>query len=235
MQKKINIALQGGGSHGAFTWGVLDHLLKYEKLGFDGVSGTSAGAINAVALAAGLMENGQDGAREKLKTIWEKIHKAGSASSQAFYPMGFFHKQAHAVAKQAVEHFTKHMSPYEFNPMDINPLRTLLEEEIDFERLRKFSPVKLFIATTKVSSGQCRIFTTDELSVDVVLASTCLPTVFKAIEIEGEFYWDGGYSSNPDLLNLIAHTKSCDTLLVQLAPQTKEDLPTTKEEILEQY
>ena len=234
-KKRINLALQGGGSHGAFTWGVLDYLLKEENLVFEAVSGTSAGAINAIAMAAGLAENGPAGASEKLNEIWNKIHKITQPSSSALFPMGLIWGQRHiqATAQKAMQKMTQHLSPYEFNPMDINPLRNILTETIDFEMLRKKKPVKLFIAATNASTGHARIFRNDEITADVILASACLPLAFKAIQVGDEFYWDGGYSSNPDLLHMITETRSCDTLLVMLSSIASPKLPTTKDRILE--
>ena len=229
-RKKINIALQGGGAHGAFTWGVLDQLLENEQLNYEGISGTSAGAVNAVAIACGLMENGPEGARSKLRQIWEKVHHAGQASAPILFPMGVLWQ---TMTKRTVSKFAEHFSPYEFNPMDINPLHDILNDTIDFKGLRKHSPVKLFIAATNVANGQPKIFTQNEINADMVMASACLPALFKAVKIGKNYYWDGGYSSNPDLINLINETRTCDTLLIQLSPIVSKELPTTKEKILD--
>ncbi len=234
-KKLLNLALQGGGAHGAFTWGALDRLIEHEDLRIDGVSGASAGAVNAVALAAGLMEGGPGGAKKKLSEVWKKIGKAGSLAKLVTFPVGLLwpNKNITDAAQKAMQTFTQHLSPYDFNPMDINPLRNILKDAIDFDALRKHSPVKLFISATNVSSGRARIFTNDDITVEAVLASTCLPALFKAIVIDGENYWDGGYSSNPDLLSLIEGTSANDTLLVQLNPTTRHELPTSQAEILE--
>ncbi len=234
-KKTINLALQGGGAHGAFTWGALDRIVEQNEFRIDGVSGASAGAVNAVALAAGLMEGGTGGAKKKLSEIWKKIGKAGELAKLITFPVGLLwpNKNITDAAQKAMQSFTQHLSPYDFNPMDINPLRTILKEAIDFESLRKHSPVKLFIAATNASTGRARIFTNEEITVEAVLASTCLPALFKAIIIDGENYWDGGYSSNPDLLTLIAGTDALDTLLVQLNPTSRHALPTTQSDILE--
>lgn len=233
-KKKINLALQGGGAHGSFTWGVLDRLLNCDDLHIDGISGTSAGAVNAVALAAGMMEGGRRGAKEKLNTIWKDIANAGTVTSMLTFPIGMlWPSQVTNVAQQAMQRFAQTLSPYDFNPMDINPLRTILNKAINFEELRKNSPTQLFIATTNASSGRARIFTNKDITADAVLASACLPALFKAVEIDGEYYWDGGYSSNPDLINLISETSTNDTLLIQLNPTSRHNLPTTQEEIVE--
>lgn len=210
----LNLALQGGGSHGAFTWGVLDRLLDEESLQFDGVSGTSAGAVNAVAFAAGLMEGGRAGAQDKLREVWQAIRDAAGP--------GWISSPARATLARLSES----ASPYHLNPLDMNPLRTVLQDRIDFEALRTKSPVKLYIAATEVATGRARIFETEQVSLEVVLASACLPTVFQAVRIGTKFYWDGGYSANPDLTTLIARTRADDTLLVLLNPLHAPDLPT---------
>ena len=231
--RRLNLALQGGGAHGAFTWGVLDRLLHEDRLEFDGVSGTSAGAINAVALAAGLLEGGRDGARAKLAEAWHGVSEAGMPGSHLPYQF----KQLptvqlmSATTRHAIRRMSEVFSPYELNPLDINPLRALLHRLIDFERLRTETPVKLFIAATEVATGRPRIFREDELTADMVLASACLPTLFKAIRIGDEFYWDGGFSSNPDLATLISETRTSDLLLVLLTPLHMPQLPTSTVDI----
>ncbi len=233
-KKQINLALQGGGAHGAFTWGVLDRLLNCDDLHIDGISGTSAGAINAVALASGMLEGGRKGAQAKLNEVWKEVADAGKVTSMLTFPIGMlWPNQVTNVAQQAMQRFAQTLSPYDFNPMDINPLRTILNRVINFNDLRKHSPVELFIAATNTSSGRARIFTNKDISADAVLASTCLPAIFKAVEIDGEHYWDGGYASNPDLINLISETNTNDTLLVQLNPTSHRKLPTTQEGILD--
>ncbi|MCG8561514.1 MAG: patatin-like phospholipase family protein [Hyphomicrobiales bacterium] len=218
--RPLNLALQGGGAHGAFTWGVLDRLLEQGHFRLDGVSGTSAGAVNAVALAAGLMEDGPDGARAMLEDVWRAIATSAAPGNalSARLPAGW-------------SGLSRTWSPYQFNPLDINPLRHILRDRIDFERLREGSPVRLFLAATEVSSGRARIFRTEEVTEDCVLASTCLPNLFPAIKIGRHHYWDGGFSANPDLITLISETSTDDTLLVQLTPQREPSLPTTADEI----
>ena len=231
--RRLNLALQGGGAHGAFTWGVLDRLLHEDRLQFDGVSGTSAGAVNAVALAAGLLEGGRDGARAKLAEIWHGVSEAGMPGSHLPYQV----KQLPTVqligstTRHALRRMSELFSPYEMNPLDINPLRDLLHSLIDFERLRTDAPVKLFIAATEVATGRPRIFRESQLTADMVLASACLPTLFKAIRIGTKFYWDGGFSSNPNLATLIGESQTRDLLLVLLTPLHTPQLPTSTNDI----
>jgi NTE family protein len=221
-RQKISLALQGGGAHGAYTWGVLDRLLEDNRFDIGAVTATSAGAINAAALAAGFAENGADGAREHLQSLWRAI----SEESGRFVPQGAIVPAAFAylTALQSV------VSPYDFNPFDLNPLRDVLEREIDFDALRA-SPLHLYVSATNVETGKPRIFTTAELSIDALLASSCLPQTFKAVEIDGAAYWDGGYVGNPSLFPLIYSGAPRDVLLVILNPLTRKGVPTRAEEI----
>lgn len=223
---RLNLALQGGGVHGAFTWGVLDRLMQDERIEIGWVSGTSAGAVNAVALAAGLAEDGPKGARERLATVWHSVHKAGVPDLMRLNP--FLHSLSRLPA---VTQMAGLFSPYEFNPMGFDPLRQLLSENIDFDRLRKASPVGLIISATDVASGRARHFRSHELTVESVLASACLPTLHHAVEIDGRSYWDGGFSANPDLVTLAGESPVKDTLIVQLNPSTIGALPTGVREI----
>jgi NTE family protein len=221
----LNLALQGGGAHGAFTWGVLDALLADGRLTFEGVSGTSAGAMNAVCLAQGLMSGGHEGARNALTRFWTAV--AGSSpfdqSSQAAGTM--------APAMKLMLQWTDHLSPEQLNPLDLNPLRDIITEQIDFAGLRQSSPVKLFIAATHANSGKLRIFRNPELSVDTLLASACLPTIHRAIVIDGEPYWDGGYSANPAVFPLFYECAAADTLLVLLTPLRYDETPDSAQDI----
>ncbi|MEI9901580.1 MAG: patatin-like phospholipase family protein [Hyphomicrobium sp.] len=198
----MNLALQGGGAHGAFTWGVLDRLLEDDELEINWVSATSAGAVNAVALASGLSEGGKSSARNKLRSVWEAVHKAGVPDLMRLNPWLYGLSRAPQLAQMA-----SLWSPYEFNPLGFDPLRRLLAESIDFEKLRKDSPIELLIAATEVASGRARIFRRNEITVDAVLASACLPTLHHAVEIDGAAYWDGGFSANPDIKDA-GHGKS---------------------------
>ena len=224
--KRLNLALQGGGAHGAFTWGVLDRLLEEPRIEFGWLSGTSAGAINAVALAAGLAESGREGARQKLRTVWDAVIEAGVPDLVRYNPflMGF-------SRSQTMGQIGSMFSPYEFNPMGFDPLRKLLEAHIDFGRLRAFAGIEVLVAATDVATGRARCFRRRELTVEAVLASTCLPQLHHAVEIEGRAYWDGGFSANPDLVTMAAESPAGDTLLVLLNPIEKPELPRTARDI----
>lgn len=223
---RLNLALQGGGVHGAFTWGVLDRLLQEERVEIGWVSGTSAGAVNAVALAAGLAEGGREAARGKLAAVWHSVHKAGVPDLMRFNPFLYSMSRLPAVTQMAGL-----FSPYEFNPMGFDPLRRLLSENIDFDNLRASSPIKLIISATDVATGRARHFMSEELAVEAVLASACLPTLHHAVEIDGRAYWDGGFSANPDLVTLAGKSPVRDTLIVQLNPTAIGALPTGVREI----
>jgi NTE family protein len=214
------LALQGGGAHGAFTWGVLDRLLEEPGLAIDMVSATSAGAVNAVAMLAGLASGGREGAREKLDAVWQAISKAGLPDVMRLNPF--------IAGLNRVSGF---LSPYTFNPLDINPLRAILSEHIDFERLRADPPAGLIISATDVATGEARLFDGREITADMVLASASLPTLNRAVEIEGRHYWDGGFSANPELIQLVLRAKSRDTLLVLLNPKRVDAVPKQVAEI----
>jgi NTE family protein len=223
---RLNLALQGGGAHGAFTWGVLERLLEDDDLQIGWVSATSAGAVNAVALAAGLSQGGKAEAREKLRQVWEGVHKAGVPDLLRLNPFLYGLTRTPHLAQMA-----SLWSPYEFNPLGFDPLRRLLEQEIDFEKLRAASPIELLIAATEVATGRARIFHADEITVEAVLASACLPTLHHAVEIDGVAYWDGGFSANPDIKTLAMESPVEDTLIVQLNPLVRHGLPTGVREI----
>nr|WP_288851299.1 patatin-like phospholipase family protein [uncultured Acidovorax sp.] len=237
---RLNLALQGGGSHGALTWGVLDALLEDGQWQFDGVSGTSAGAMNAVALAHGFAQAAQQHkdpedahlagctlARESLTRLWEGVGALGSLTWGT--PL--------SAANPLVGMMSQWFSPYQTNPLGINPLRKLLEREVDFSllcsaRTGVVGP-KVFVCATNVRTGRGEIFFGPRLSADAVMASACLPMLFKAVEIEGEAYWDGGYSGNPALHPLIYQTDTSDILLVQINPVEHLDVPSSASEIME--
>ncbi|MGH8829606.1 MAG: patatin-like phospholipase family protein, partial [Polaromonas sp.] len=191
----MNLALQGGGAHGAFTWGVLDGLLEDGRMDFEGVSGTSAGAMNAAVLANGLMSGGRDGARAALEKFWTGV--ADSLPFEVAVPSMDGQNVSLLPALKLMLHWAHYFSPQQLNPLDLNPLRDILCAQVDFERLRTHSPVKLFIAATHANSGKVRLFRSPEISADSLLASACLPTMARPVEIDGEPYWDGGYSANP--------------------------------------
>ncbi|QRM35517.1 patatin-like phospholipase family protein (plasmid) [Microvirga sp. VF16] len=213
--RSISLALQGGGSFGAFTWGVLDRLLEEEHLLFDAVSGASAGAVNAVLLASGLAESGRMGARKRLQRFWHRASEAAPRIQPGI---------AAAIA-------TRILSPYQFNPFNLNPLRTLLANEINFDVLRNNPSLRLLIGATRVRDGKMHVFQEKDLTIDVILASACLPVIHHAVSIDGETYWDGGYSANPPLIPLVARSRASEILIVQIMPTAGADMPTTASEI----
>lgn len=219
--QRINLALQGGGAHGAFTWGVLDALLEDRRARFEGLSGSSAGAMNAVALAHGWMLGGREGARQALDDFWVAIGRQ--------IPLGMVQGAGEAIslspASKLIVGWAGHFTPAQLNPLDLNPLRALLEQQIDFERLRGDNPFKLFVGATHANTGKLRVFRNAELSVDVLLASACLPKIHAPVEIDGEAYWDGGYSANPAIFPLFYNCQSTDNLLVLLSPLLREATP----------
>lgn len=223
---KLNLALQGGGAHGAFTWGVLDRLLEDERIDFGWISGTSAGAVNAVAMATGLAQGSRQKSRETLFKVWEAVHKAGVPDLTRLNPFLYGLSKSNSMAQVA-----SLWSPYEFNPLGFDPLRRIIAEHIDFDLIRKTAPVELLIAATHVPTGRARLFRRDELTVEAVLASACLPTVHHAVEIDGSAYWDGGFSANPDLVTLGVESPVADTLLITLAPLVHDEHPTTVRDI----
>jgi NTE family protein len=223
---RLNLALQGGGAHGAFTWGVLDRLLEDDELEINWISGASAGAVNAVAVAAGLSEGGKTTARNKLRSVWEAVHKAGVPDLLRLNPFLYGFTRTPHLAQMA-----SLWSPYEFNPLGFDPLRRLLAESIDFERLRRSSPIELLVSATVVATGRARIFRRSEITVEAVLASACLPTLHHAVEIDGVAYWDGGFSANPDIKTLAMESPVEDTLIVQLNSLVRQGLPTGVREI----
>lgn len=225
----INLALQGGGAHGAFTWGVLDALLEDGRLHLDGVSGTSAGAMNAVLLAQGLMDAGPEGARAALRAFWTAV--AASLPFEVAVPSGDGRDMQLAPAMRLLLQWTHYFSPEQLNPFDLNPLRDILQQQVDFGRLRRLSPVRLFVATTRANSGKLRLFRTHELTPEVVLASACLPTMHRSVMIDGEPHWDGGYAANPAVFPLFQECEARDILLVMLAPLRHHATPKSATDI----
>jgi len=233
--KIVNLALQGGGAHGAFAWGILDALLEDGRLNIEGLTACSAGTMNALAFAQGMHEGGRDGARQKLQDFWWEISKAGAIFSPVHgNPMEryFGGTGENPFAYFMFDTMTRMFSPYQFNPLDFNPLKDVLEKTIDFEKIRACDKLKLFISATNVRSGKVKIFQTKEVTVDVALASSCLPFLFKAVEIDGEYYWDGGYTGNPALYPLFYQTQSSDIILIHLNPLYREEIPTTAPAIM---
>lgn len=230
----IDLALQGGGAHGAFTWGVLDRLLEEPWLKIEAVSGTSAGAMNAVAMISGFAIDGAEGARHALHDFWERVAKAGAMSPLQRNPidkvMGNWSLDS-SPTFIAMDLMARMFSPYDLNPMGYNPLTDILVESIDFERLAK-APIKIFVTATNVRTGRGRIFRNHEITPDVLLASACLPTMFQAVEIDGDPYWDGGFAGNPTITPLIRESDALDTILVQINPRERAGTPRTASEIL---
>jgi len=231
----VDLALQGGGSHGAFTWGVLDRLLEEPWIKIEAISGTSAGAMNAAVLVDGWSRNGADGARTALDAYWRRVSRAAAFSPLQRSPverlMGRWTLDT-SPAYLAIDLMSRIFSPYDLNPTGFNPLRQVLAESIDFERLAT-SPIKLFITATNVHTGRGRIFRNSQITPDVLLASACLPTMFQAVEIEGEPYWDGGYAGNPTITPLVRESDAHDTILVQINPRESRKTPKTAGDILD--
>jgi NTE family protein len=229
----VDLALQGGGSHGAFTWGVLDRLLEESWIKIEAISGTSAGAMNAAVLVDGWSRGGADGARAALDTYWRRVSRAAAFSPLQRSPlerlMGRWTLDT-SPAYLAIDLMSRVFSPYDLNPMGFNPLRQILAESIDFERLAA-SPIKLFITATNVHTGRGRIFRNGQITPDVLLASACLPTMFQAVEIDGEAYWDGGYMGNPALFPLVDECEAGDAVLIQINPFYRPDVPRSTADI----
>ena len=233
--KRINLALQGGGAHGAITWGVLDRLLEDERIEVDAISGASAGAVNAAALAYGLHLGGCEGGREKLEELWTEISRKGALYSpvrRSPFDLAFsgFNLDS-SISYLMFDAFTRAMSPYQFNPFNINPLKDILESLIDFERLSQCTKVRLFLSATNVRTGKVKVFETRDVSAQAVLASSCLPFLFKAVDIEGEAYWDGGYMGNPVLFPFIYSAESRDIVIVHVNPLERDETPVRAPEI----
>jgi NTE family protein len=237
-RKPVNLAIQGGGAHGAFAWGVLDKLLEDGRLAIDAVTATSAGAMNAVVMAYGMSLGGRDGAREKLGEFWRAISFAGAVYSPVRRtPWEAWLNLHHAAADVSpgfimFQAITSLLSPYQFNPFDLNPLKDILVALVDFDRLRACPrATRLFLSATNVRTGKIRVFENAEMSLDVVLASACLPYIFKAVEIDGQHYWDGGFMGNPAIYPVIYRGASRDVIIVHVNPLVRETLPTTAHEI----
>jgi NTE family protein len=235
MPKVVNLALQGGGSHGAFTWGVLDRLLEEETLHFEGITGTSAGAVNAVVLADGLAAGGREGARDALRVYWQKV---SALSARGIFKPSLFDKGSadfgleHSLGFRFLEPMTYFASPYQMNPFNYNPFKDLLAEAINFERVRQQTEVKLFLCATDVQTAKAKIFSGKELRVEHVLASTCLPLLMQAVEVDGEYYWDGSYAGNPAIYPLVYQCETRDVLMVHITPAERPGVPTTSPAIM---
>ncbi|MEO0410627.1 MAG: patatin-like phospholipase family protein [Pseudomonadota bacterium] len=232
----INLALQGGGAHGAYTWGVLDKLLEADVLDIEAISGTSAGAVNAVVMAAGFQAGGADQARQDLHDFWEAISKLSRYSIFQRGPLARLFGSYNLEFSPGFLGFdlmSRLLSPYDFNPFGLNPLGDLLRERVSWDCLKKPGVPDLFISATDVRTGRVKVFRNDDLQPDAVLASACLPMLFQAVEIEGEAYWDGGYMGNPSLWPFSYECGSNDILIVQINPVSRQDVPRTSREILD--
>ena len=233
--KPITLALQGGGSHGAMTWGVLDRILEDERLAIRAISGTSAGAMNAVALADGLAKGGRQGARTALHDFWKAVSDSARLSPIQRSPLDRMmgnYSLDNSPSYLFFEGLSRMFSPYELNPMGINPLRGLLDGMIDFDLVNAQTDLALHITATNVRTGRARVFGPGEITTDAVLASACLPQMFPAVEIDGEAYWDGGFSGNPALYPLLTSEEAPDILVVQINPIERADLPRTARDIM---
>lgn len=239
--KPINLALQGGGAHGAYTWGVLDAILEDGRIDIDGLSATSAGSMNAAMVAYGKTLGGQEKARETLEKFWWEVSRAGAFYSpvqrspwemaQGMNPFSSNWALDNSATFNIFENFTHAFSPYQFNPYNVNPLRTVLENTIDIEQVHACKSLNLFVTATNVHTGTARIFNNKEITIDVLLASSCLPTLFQAVEIDGVPYWDGGYLGNPSLWPLFYHAKCRDILIVHINPIVRKETPKEAYEI----
>jgi NTE family protein len=233
--KRINLALQGGGAHGAYTWGVLDRLLDDERIEVEAISGTSAGAMNAAVFADGIGRGGRAEAKRALEMFWRNISQAaqyGPLQPSPFDSATSGWNLDHSAAFVAFDMLSRMLSPYQLNPMNFNPLRRVLEESVDFKRLEGCRAVKLFISASNVKTGKVRVFKSGEITPDVLLASACLPLLFQAVSIEGEPYWDGGYMGNPAIFPLIYGAETHDVVIVQVNPLGCDRVPTTAPEIM---
>ena len=230
--KKVGIALQGGGAHGAFTWGVLDRLLEAEYIVADAMCGTSAGAVNALVCAYGLHVGGPVKAKEMLEILWRKVAQAGSFFQPSAFDKLFSDGDIHnSPGYMLYNNMTQYMSPYNFNPFNYNPLRDILTDLIDFKELHMYSKKKLFICATNVKTNRAKIFSNKDITVDSVLASACLPQLFQAVEIDGEYYWDGGYMGNPPVFPLITNTNLHDIVLIKINSINISSVPTSARDI----
>ncbi len=236
--KPVALALQGGGAHGAFAWGILDRLLEDGRLEVEGVSATSAGAMNAAVLAHGLLQGGRAGARAALASFWRAIGQAGKMYSP-FRQLpweGLFGGGRHTLDHSPLYFWTDFLlrvfSPYEFNPMNVNPLRDILADQVDFDALRKNCPIRLYLCATNVETGKVRVFSGQDISIDAVLASACLPFLFQSVEIDGQYYWDGGYVGNPAIYPLIYNCGTRDVVIVHINPIVRPGVPTRASDIL---
>jgi NTE family protein len=235
-RKTINLALQGGGSHGAFAWGALDRILEDERIIIEGIVGTSAGAMNAVVTAYGLTLDGNEGARRSLRSFWEAVAELGTWSvmqpswiDQLINPGNLDYSPGWIV----MDTLSRVWSPYQMNPANYHPLRDILTKQIDFERLARSDKIKLFVCASNVLTNRLHVFDLRDMSIDAVIASSCIPSVFQAVKIDNEYFWDGGYMGNPPIFPIIYNCKSTDVLLIMVNPIHIEEAPQTAQAILD--
>ena len=234
-KKGINLALQGGGAHGAFTWGVLDYLLEDGRLAIEGISGASAGAINAVIVADGLARGGPEAARKRLAEFWRAASIDGDLpviQRKLLERLFTFVPLEGSPIAAWFEAMSRYFSPYDLNPLNINPLRGMVERFVDFDALHRCGDVQLYVSATNVITGRLRIFPREKISADVVMASSALPTLFQAVMIDGAPYWDGGYMGNPVIFPFFRNTTTEDVLIVQINPVARREVPTSARDIM---
>ncbi len=232
--KGVNLALQGGGAHGAFTWGVLDRLFEDDRIWIEAISGTSAGAMNAVVAAQGMYEGGAEGARVRLAQFWKAVSDAARGSLLRRSPLAAMTGDwslASSPAYVALDMMSRLASPYDVNPMRVNPLRDLVKSHVDFAKVRACEDMAIYVGATNAETGLGRVFQREEITLDAVMASACLPYMFHAVEIDGAPYWDGGYSGNPPLLPFLDHCPSDDIMIVQINPVRRPGTPVRAQEI----
>jgi NTE family protein len=234
--KRVNLALQGGGSHGAFTWGVLDYLLEDHRIEIEAICGTSAGAMNAAVVVSGHSKDGREGARRALRDFWGRIGEFGKFGP---FQRSFFDRLMGTAGWRLdnspsflfFDAISRVYSPYQLNPLDINPLREVLDAVIDCEAIRYAAGIALYVCATNVRTGKVKVFSHQDVTIDALLASACLPWLFQAVEIAGEFYWDGGYMGNPALFPILYEAESHDLVVIQINPLRRDEVPQTAREI----
>ena len=234
--KRINLALQGGGSHGAFTWGVLDRLLEDHRIEVEAMCGTSAGAMNAAVVVSGHSKEGREGARQALRDFWGRIGEFGKFGPFQRTPLDRLMGSVgwrldNSPSFRVLDSLLRVFSPYQLNPLDINPLRQVLETTVDCDAIRYAAGIALYICATNVRTGKVKIFSHSDVTIDALLASAGLPWLFHAVEIAGEYYWDGGYMGNPALFPILYETESKDLVIVQINPLRRDEIPQTAREI----
>lgn len=227
--KLIHLALQGGGAHGAFAWGILDKILEDGRLKIDAFSACSAGSMNATIFAYGRMKGGTDGAREYLYNFWKRVSQIEHTSVEIQKPL--IDRAMRYIQYSFLDSLSRSISPYQFNHLNVNPLRDIVADMVDFEELKLDRNTKLFLTTTNVRTGRVRVFNNKEISIDVVMASACLPYLFQSVKINDDYYWDGGYSGNPAIFPLFYNNNTRDVLIIHINPMERSELPITSSEI----